>query len=398
MSSTDQHPAEALTADPRVHSLSRHFPTFYFLWKCLISFRNGLWRRRRVVASTLVVAALLLVVLYGCWEYAVGPQRDAVAAIQKAGGSAFYEWEWTSGRPAPPGTEPPWPKWLVQTLGRDALGNVVAVNLIGRDADDALMTHIGCLHHLEWLYLSDGIRTGTGFAQLEKLTALEILTLPNHRFSDDDLGHLAGMTKLKQIALTGPQITDKGLAHLAGMRQMDSLQLIDTKITTLEPIRGLTQLKELMLNGSPIGDEGLSPLEGFTSLQSLQLAGTQVTDAGITHFSTLSNLTTLDLERTRVGDAGVRRLLDLPRIMSLNLDDTRVTDAGLVELADRMSRGPLQRLVVWGARVTADGVDELREKLPQVAVMGPTRRRLRMPGARARVAPAASIADEELPR
>ncbi len=398
MTSTDRHPAEALTADPAPHSLSRHFPTFYFLRKCLISFRNGLWRRRRTIASTLVVAALSLVVLYGCWESVVGPQRDAVAAIQKAGGSAFYEWEWTSGRPAPPGAEPPWPKWLVKTLGRDAFGNVVAVNLIGRDAGDALMTHIGCLRHLEWLYLSDGIRTGTGFAQLEKLTALEMLALPNHRFSDDDLSHLAGMTKLKQIALIGPQITDKGLAHLAGMRQMDSLQLINTKITTLEPIRGLTQLKELMLNGSPIGDEGLSPLAGLTSLQSLQMGGTQITDAGIAHFSTLSNLTTLDLERTRVGDAGVRLLLDLPRLMSLNLDDTRVTDAGLVELADRISRGPLQSLDVHGARVTPDGVDALREKLPQVDVTGPTRRRLRMPGSRDRVAPAASVADEELPK
>ncbi len=395
MTSTDRHAAEALSADPRVHSLSRHFPTFYFLSKCLISFRNGLWRRRRAIASTLVVAALSLVVLYGSWESVVGPQRDAVAAIQKAGGSVAYDWEWANGRPAPPGAQPPWRSWVVKTFGPDAFGRVVAVNSIGGDADDALMTHIGCLHHLEWLYLNGRILTSTGFAQLENLTALETLVLPNHRFSDDDLAHLAGMTKLKQLALVGPQITDKGLAHLAGMRQMDWLQLHSTNITTLEPIRGMTQLKGLDINHSPIGDEGLSPLEGFTSLQWLQLAGTQTTDAGIAHFSTLSNLTTLDLNGTRVGDAGVRVLFDLPQIMSLSLYDTRVTDAGLAALAGRINRGPLQSLFVSGLGVTPGGVEELQKKLPRVSVMGPYIGR-RPP--RARTVPAAPTVDEELPR
>ncbi len=396
MSSTDQHPTESLTADRRVHPLSRHFPTFYFCWKCLISFHNGLWRRRRAIASTLIVAALSLVVLYGCWESVVGPQRNAVAAIQKAGGSVVYDWEWTSGRPAPTGdSEPPWPKWLVKTLGPDAFGNVVAVSLIGHDFGDALMTHIGCLHHLERLHLSGRIRTGTGFAQLEKLTALETLRLPNHRFSDDDLSHLAGMTKLKRFTLVGPQITDKGLAHLTGMRQMESLQLIGTNITTLEPIRGLTQLKVLDINRSPIGDEGLRPLEGFTSLQWLQLGETQVTDAGVAHFSKLSNLSSLALNSTRVTDAGLRTLFDLPQITTLNLYDTRVTDAGLAGLAERINRGPLQNLVASGLGVTPGGVEELRKKLPRVSVMGPDlvpRRPL------LRNVPKASVADEELPR
>jgi hypothetical protein len=46
VTSARRHPAEALSADPPAHSLSRHFPTFSFLWKCLIFVRDGLWRRR----------------------------------------------------------------------------------------------------------------------------------------------------------------------------------------------------------------------------------------------------------------------------------------------------------------------------------------------------------------
>ena len=145
MMSTHRHPAEASTAEPPGPSLSRQFPTFFFLWKSLISFQNGLWRRRGAIASTLVVAALALVVLYGCWESVVGPRRNAVAAIQKAGGSVAYEWEWNNGRPVPPGTEPPWPQWLVKALGPDAFGHVVAVDLAQRNADEALMTQIGTL-------------------------------------------------------------------------------------------------------------------------------------------------------------------------------------------------------------------------------------------------------------
>jgi hypothetical protein len=394
VSSADRHAAERLTADPRVRSLSRHFPTFYFLWKCLLFCRNGLRRRRRAIGSTLAVAAFGLVVLYGCRETVNGRQRNAVAAIQKARGSVAYDWEWINGRPAPPGAEPPWPSWLVKTLGRDAFGHVVAVDLVGGHADDALMTHIGRLHHLERLNLNTTTLWGTGLARLENLTAPQLPALPTPRISDDDLAHLAGMTKLEQLDLVGPLITNKGLTNLAGMRQMESLRLIDTKITTLEPIRGLAQLKVLSLSGSPIGDEGLSTLKGFTSLQWLELGGTRLTDAGIAHLSTLSNLAMLDLNRTRVGDAGVWLVLDLPRIMSLNLYDTRVTDAGLADLADKLNGGPCRHLVVAGPGVTSGGVAELRKKLTRASVMGPDRVVYTPLG---RAPDPAAIEDEEMP-
>ena len=389
-----------MTADPRVHSLSRHFPTFYFLWKrlislwkCLISFRNGLWRRRRAIAGTLAAAAVSLVVLWGFWEVVVGPQRNAVAAIEKARGSVTYDWEWITGRPGP---EPPLPKWLVNALGQDAFGNVVAVDLFAGHADDALMTHIGRLTQLKRLNLSGTFVTGTGLANIEKLTALEKLVLPNHPISDDDLAHLAGLTRLKHLYLNaGVQVTNRGLTHLSGMRQLESLGLINTRITTLEPIRGLTQLKELQLQGAPITDAGLEPVEGFTSLEWLFLGGTQVTDAGIAHFSALSNLMMVDLTGTRVGDAGTRLLLDLPRIRSLNLADTRVTDAGLADLADRMNRGALQSLIVTGPGVTSEGLAELRKKLIRVSLVGPEHVVYPPMG---RAPPPASADEEELPR
>ena len=54
-------------------------------------------------------------------------QRDAVAAIQQAGGEVLYEWEWANGKRILRKTQPPWPPWLINWLGPDYFGNVVSV-------------------------------------------------------------------------------------------------------------------------------------------------------------------------------------------------------------------------------------------------------------------------------
>ena len=357
-------------------------------------FRGWVWRRRRGLASAIALAVLSLAVLYGCWEAAIGPQRDAVAAIQKAGGSVDYDWEWGASFLTRSGPEPPWPRWLVNLLGRDGFGHVVAVQLNARKVDDSLMVHIAHLTRLKDLHVYGGTITGKSLAYLESLTELETLGL--FPVSDDDLAHIRGLTKLKSLDLSGEQITNKGLAHLAEMRQMESLRLVNTRITTLEPIRGLTKLKELNLAGSPIVDDGLKPLAGFTSLRQVSLARSRVTNAGIAHFSSLSNLIVLDLGRTNVGDSGVRLLVDLPRITNLNLLQTRVTDAGLAGLAERINRGSLGTLSVAGPKITLAGVTELRKKLARVQVIGPDG--IVPPRPSRSVNPPASIADEELPR
>ncbi len=237
-------------------------------------------RYLRFSVRGLIIVVLLIAGWLGWIVRGARIQHEAVAAIINARGSVAYEWEWKNGRPAPPGAEPPWPRWLTKMLGPDVFGHVVAVNLIRRTVDDAVMTHIGSLTRLRELNLRFATPPISFLAKLEKLTDLEILALPYAIFSDDDLAHLAGLTKLKHLDLLGPEITNKGLAHLAGMRQMALLQLIKTNITTLEPIRGLTQLKMLNLQNSPIGDEGLRPLKDFTSLEWLHMGGTHVDDAG----------------------------------------------------------------------------------------------------------------------
>jgi hypothetical protein len=65
-------------------------------------------------------------------------QRDAVAAIGRAGGRVWYEWEIQNGRFYMRETHCPWPKWLVDQVGVDYLGNVIRVDLSQRGSDAEL--------------------------------------------------------------------------------------------------------------------------------------------------------------------------------------------------------------------------------------------------------------------
>jgi hypothetical protein len=266
---------------PQSSSFARHFPTFYWLYLSLAALLKWLWKGRREIGSAWLITVLAVIALRGFLEYWIGPQRNAVAAITQAGGTVTYDWEWKNGAPLGPGAKPPWPDWVVNNLGPDFCGNVVAVHIARPTADDALMKHIGRLKRLEYLTLYGAILSNEGFAQLEHLRSLETLTITNFAASADNLAHLAGLTRLKRLALGGGGITNEGLSNLAQMRGMESLSLVFTGITSLKPIHGMTRLQSLDLTGSPIDDEALEALEDCTSLQLVLLRQTRVTEKGI---------------------------------------------------------------------------------------------------------------------
>jgi hypothetical protein len=186
-------------------------------------------------------------------------QRDAVAAIRKAGGAVAYSWEWDQGKSFPGGR--PWaPSWLVEFTGVDFFGHVNSVDLKGssRTADTTL-TEVGRLNQLQNLSLSYTSVTDAG------------------------LVHLKGLTNLSDLWLNGTQATDAGLVHLKGLKNLPVLRLEGTQVTDagLVHLRGLTKLEKLDLTGTNITDAGLVHLKGLTNLSDLWLNGTQVTGAGI---------------------------------------------------------------------------------------------------------------------
>ncbi len=246
------------------------------------------WRRYlRFSVRGLIVFVLVIGVGLGWIVRSAHTQRDAVAAIKKAGGLTFYDipripvdsWHEPSG----------WRTLVGVTIGIDYAGHVTFAHIAptGNDADrQEALAHVGDLGQLEQLDLA-GVSV-----------------------TDGDLATLDGLNRLQQLMLQNTQITDAGLAHL----------------------RGLTKLAQLNLERTRVSDAGLVHLKGLTSLLEISLGNTQVSDLGLVHLKGLTELRYLDLSGTQVTDAGLVQLKGLKKLLTLRLNDTQVTDAGLKEL------------------------------------------------------------------
>ncbi len=92
---------------------------------------------------------IVVVLLVGGWlgwlVRSARIQREAVAAIQQAGGSVYYyDWEWRSGQYLE-GTEPPAPRWVVSGSASTTSGNVAEM-CNGNARGDAVLAKVGELH------------------------------------------------------------------------------------------------------------------------------------------------------------------------------------------------------------------------------------------------------------
>jgi hypothetical protein len=193
------------------------------------------WRRYlRFSVRGLFVVVLAIGAALGWIVGQAHIQRDAVAVIEKAGGSVLYDWEWGDGNKIP-GGKPSGPRWLVDQIGVDYFGHVTAVEFsMQPGATDSTLEEVG------------------------HLTRVEVLYANSPSVSDAGLAHLAGLRNLSTLDLAGTNVTDAGLAHL----------------------KGLTHLKRLYLRGTHVTDAGLVHLKGLTNLSSLYVNGSRVTDAG----------------------------------------------------------------------------------------------------------------------
>ena len=123
-------------------------------------------RSRRFSLGSLLVLILVIGGWLGSIVRSARSQRQAVAAIQKARGSARYDWE--NGRPTADWHGKPWvPTGLVQSLGVDYFARVVAVDHGGWTThagvySDAEMVHLGRLNGLVQLTLDRSSVTDAG--------------------------------------------------------------------------------------------------------------------------------------------------------------------------------------------------------------------------------------------
>jgi internalin A len=186
---------------------------------------------------------IVVVVVVGGWlgwlVRSARIQREAVAAIEKTGGSVLYDWEWRDEPDIPAGKL--WaPRWLVDQVGIDYFGHVISVTLDSSSmASDSTLELVARFKRLRELGVARPSVTDAGVAHLEGLSDLSWLGLPNTQVTNAGLAHIRGLTKLKGLGLANTHVSDLGLKHLEGLTNLQVLELVRTQVTD----RGATALK-----------------------------------------------------------------------------------------------------------------------------------------------------------
>jgi Leucine Rich repeat len=242
-------------------------------------------RRRHLRFSVrgLLVLVVIIAVWLGWIVRSAHVQRDAVAAIQKAGGYVSYDAETPAGIPAGNAWTP---RWVMDFIGVDYFDHV---DFAGQDfqstaAESAIvLAQVGRLTRIRCLHFSQSAVSGPLLIHLRGLTSLDELDLSETKINDAGLEHLKGLTSLTDLWLDQTPVTDAGLVHLKGLTGLIYLHLAHTQVSGagLEHLKGLTKLQVLDLTGSPVTDAGLEHLRGLTDLGELRLAGTKVSDAAV---------------------------------------------------------------------------------------------------------------------
>jgi hypothetical protein len=362
--------------------------------------------------TLLVVMALVAVAaLAASWyEAPFRRQREAMAAIERAGGS--YQ------------ASPAGPAWLRRLFGEDSFRNVTLVNVADCDEPAEYLDHVARLPALETLVVGGPDFTDEHVQRLHGLTTLTGLVLDCTVVTDDGIAALrdalgdlevyrsqrrsiAALEKLGcaldkkpvasrlQLLVGGDWFEDTrsarvwnvafGDADVALLKPLGSLyalsipgmsignsntrpkpprkgeprprpSITDAGLVQLQGLEGLSVLH--LDNQSGVTDAGMAHLRGLKSLLRLGLNGTLVGDVGLAHLRSLEKLQSLELQRTSVTDAGLAHLAGLGRLHNLFLNGTAVTDAGLEHL-----RGlPLESLLLDDTRVTDAGLAALAEQ------------------------------------
>jgi internalin A len=244
-----------------------------------------------------------MVLVIGCWlgwiVRSARIQREAVAAIQDAGGTVHYNGEKRVPWDGPDeftiyGATPMTPPWLIDLVGIDYFCHVIAVELYRpKLATNETLSRIACMTQLQEVHISGASLIYTKTRHSEGWTELDTLNLKHSQITDIGVEHLKRLTKLTKLDLSNTQISDVGLLHLKALTALTALDISDNEITdsALARLKPLSKLSHLRLNGTKVTDAGLKHLAGLTNLAELDLSGTQVNVAAVQELQqTLPNL------------------------------------------------------------------------------------------------------------
>lgn len=139
-------------------------------------------------------------------------RTEAVGALIELGCRITYDYEWDSAGKFINNAQPPAPEWLRNLLGVDFFSNVTEI-WMDKDTKipDAELVNLEGLTQLADLELPDVDITDAGLEHIKGLTNLKTLVLRENKITDAGLMCLKNLTNLNYLVLSGPEITDAGL-------------------------------------------------------------------------------------------------------------------------------------------------------------------------------------------
>jgi len=160
-----------------------------------------------------------------------------------------------------------------------------------------------------------------------------------------------GLAKQTEVLrLNGNALTSNGLSILA--KAVERLRVLDLTKTTLSAVAAgvlanapvFVALRKLVLDGNPLGTDGIKEIsrsQHLTGLRSLGLANTQCDNAAVRYLTrggVWPNLVEVDLRNNPISDTGAKHLLSAPpapELTSLMLPTRNLTDDMKGELVAR---------------------------------------------------------------
>jgi len=239
---------------------------------------------------TMLIVVAVLCIWLGMRVNKVRRQQAAIAAIERLGGSIYYQYQLSRGYNgrflAEPDAPPPYPRWC------------------RRAAEQVFPPAVGRVN------LRDTPTTDRDLELLRSLPDVTRLDLVNTNVTDEGMAVVGRLRKLQSLVLRGPSVGDRGVEHIKHLK-LEYLSLWDTSVSDVgvHHLRDMTTLQVLILDGTKITDAALPDIGRLVNLNDwLGLTHTEVTDVGLPHLTTLKNLRKLNLIGTKVSREGLRDL------------------------------------------------------------------------------------------
>jgi hypothetical protein len=266
-----------------------------------------------------MLLVLILAVWLGRQVNKAREQREAVVAVNKAGGWVHYDHEFVNGK-LTKGREPWASARLRRWLGDEYFQDIHQVSLVYNDSTGKRFDN------------ADVRACDAVLARLKGMTSLRVLLLKETQATDEGLRHIGKLTGLEKLFIWDARgVTDAGVAHLADLKNLKNVHINNSNLTDegLAALSQLPRVETLSLQGNRFSDAGLARLAGAERLKGLYLGLGRVgiTDAGLAHLTTFRRLEVLDLQGSSVTVRGLEQLKVLPNLKELWLSNSVGTDA-----------------------------------------------------------------------